>query len=289
MDEIERRVVSGTILVNGEPTSCVSALDRGFQYGDGVFTTLPVCRGRPVVLPRHLARLERDCQRLAISFPARDVLARESRLLSEAYPDGVLKIQITRGVGGRGYRPLEPALPTRVLSMHPPPDYPPELWTEGVEVRFCRFRLGINPGLAGVKHSNRLEQILARAEWSLGDIREGLMLDTDGHITEGTMTNLFLEKSGALITPKLDLCGVAGVMRALVFEAAGELGLAVEETRVLPDQLYAADELFLTNSVVGVWPVRRIEGQTFPVGPVTREVSRWLAVRIQEESAAAWG
>jgi 4-amino-4-deoxychorismate lyase len=173
--------------------------------------------------------------------------------------------------------------------MHPPSDDPPELWTEGVEVRFCRSRLGINPSLAGVKHLNRLEQILARAEWPLGGVREGLMLDTDGHVAEGTMTNLFLAKPGALITPKLDLCGVAGVMRALVFEAAGELGLTIEETRILPDELYAADELFLTNSVVGVWPVRRLEDRTFPVGPVTREVSRWLAIRIQEESAAAWG
>jgi 4-amino-4-deoxychorismate lyase len=278
--------VGVTVLVNGAPTSCVDASDRGFQYGDGVFTTLPVRQGVPMFLPLHLARLERDCGRLSIPFPGRDVLLQDACILCKTRPDGVLKIQITRGIGGRGYRPPEQSVPTRVLGIHPPPDYPPELWTEGVEVRFCRTRLGINPSLAGVKHLNRLEQILARMEWPMGEIREGLMLDMDGRVTEGTMTNLFAARGGVLFTPKLDLCGVVGIMRALVCEGAGELGLAVEETRITPDELYAADELFLTNSVIGVWPVCRLEGRIFPVGQATRELSRWLAVRIQEECAA---
>ena len=277
--------MSSTILVNGEPTSCVDVRDRGFQYGDGVFTSLPVRQSRPVLLGRHLARLQCDCQRLSIPFPGRELLAREALGLARAGSNGVLKIQITRGPGGRGYRPPAPASPTRVLGLHPSPEYPPELWTEGVQVRFCRTRLSHNPGLAGIKHSNRLEQILARAEWDSDEIQEGLMLDQEGHVTEGTMTNLFLAKSGRVATPKLDSCGVAGVVRALILEAAAEFGLAIEETRLRPEAIYQADELFLTNSVIGVWPVRRLEDRSFPVGSVTREVSRWLALRIQEESA----
>ncbi|MGZ8219157.1 aminodeoxychorismate lyase [Methylomagnum sp.] len=280
------------LLVNGASASSIEISDRGFQYGDGVFTTLPVRHGVPVFLPPHLARLERDCGRLIIPFPGRDLLAQEAGRLCAAKPDGVLKIQITRGGGGRGYRPPDQPSPTRVLGLHPLPEYPADLAEKGVEVRFCQTRLGINPALAGIKHMNRLEQILARAEWPLGDIREGLMLDAEGHVTEGTMTNLFLAHRGKLVTPKLDLCGVAGVMRAVVLDAAAELGLAVEETRLVPAELFGADELFLTNSVIGVWPIRRIEDRDFPVGPVTTEISRWLMSRIQSQiqagSAAAF-
>jgi 4-amino-4-deoxychorismate lyase len=270
-------------LVNGAPVSSIEVSDRGFQYGDGVFTTLPVHHGIPLFLPLHFDRLERDCGRLSIPFPGRDVLVPEIHSLCAARPDGVLKIQITRGMGGRGYRPLDQPTPTRVLGIHPPPEHPANLADKGVTVRFCQTRLGINPALAGLKHMNRLEQILARAEWPLGDIREGLMLDAEGHVVEGTMTNLFLVRRGKLVSPKLDLCGVAGVMRGVVMEAAAALGLTVEETRLVPDDLFSADELFLTNSVIGLWPIRRIEDRDFPVGPVTKEISRWLTSRIQRQ------
>jgi 4-amino-4-deoxychorismate lyase len=278
---------SMTMLVSGEPTFLVDASDRGFQYGDGVFTTLPVRSGIPIFLSLHLDRLERDCRRLCIPFPAREVLNREAWSLCKTRPNGVLKIQITRGMGGRGYRPPEPAVPTRVLGIHPPPDYPPELSQKGVAVRLCRTRLGINPSLAGIKHMNRLEQILARAEWPLGEVREGLMLDAEGHVVEGTMTNLFLVKDGLITTPKLDLCGVAGVMRALVMDGAAARGRAVEEWRIRPEELDSADEVFLTNSVIGVWPVRRIEQRDCLIGPITREIQRWLEAGIQSEMAAA--
>jgi 4-amino-4-deoxychorismate lyase len=284
---IERNFVSATVLVNGEPTRYVEISDRGFQYGDGIFTTLPVRQGVPLFLPLHLARLERDCQRLFLPVPDRDRLIREARILCEAQAEGVLKIQITRGSGGRGYRCPEPAVGTRVLSIHPLPDYPPELHDNGVEVRICRTRLGINPSLAGIKHMNRLEQILARAEWPLGDIREGLMLDAEGHVIEGTMTNLFLAKEGKLHTPKLDGCGVVGVMRGLVMAIAAELGLAVEEKRIVLDDVHAADELFLTNSVIGLWPIRRLERQNYPVGPITREIRQCVAIKIRDEWGAA--
>lgn len=275
--------MSATVLVNGEPVSRVEVADRGFQYGDGVFTTLPVTRGVPLFLDRHLARLERDCHRLLLPRPEPALLIREVRALCAARPEGVLKIQLTRGVGGRGYRCPEPAIGTRVLAIHPPPDYPPGLSEQGVAARICRTRLGINPALAGIKHMNRLEQILARAEWPLGEVREGLMLDAEGYAVEGTMTNLFLVSNGVLSTPKLDACGVAGVMRGLVMEFAHP----VEERRVALDEVYAADELFLTNSVIGLWPIRRLERRDYPAGPVTRVVNACLASKIQDQLAAA--
>ena len=271
------------LLVNGEPRSQVDAADRGFQYGDGIFTTLAVRQGVPLFLEAHLDRLERDGPRLALPLPKRAVLADEARRLCALQADGVLKIQVTRGSGGRGYRCPENPTGTRVLGMHPPPDYPPELSEQGVEVRVCRTRLGINPGLAGIKHMNRLEQILARAEWPVGGIREGLMLDTDGHVVEGTMTNLFIARAGRLLTPRVDRCGVAGFMRGLLMSGASELGWEVEEGRLTLGEVAAADEVFLTNSVIGLWPVRRMEARAYPIGPITSAVREWLKTKIQEQ------
>lgn len=269
------------VLVDGEPVSWVDVADRGFQYGDGVFTTLKVLRGVPLFLDAHLARLERDAARLFLPVPDLAVLEAEVRQLCGLKPEGVLKIQWTGGGGGRGYRRPDAPTGTRVLGLHPLPDYPATLHDQGVAVRVCRTRLGINPALAGLKHMNRLEQILARAEWSQADIREGLMLDTGGHVVEGTMTNLFLVRQGKLHTPKLDRCGVAGVMRGWVLAGAAELGLAVEERRLSLDEVRAADELFLTNSVIGLWPVSRLEARAYPVGPISGAIWRWLTTKIQ--------
>jgi 4-amino-4-deoxychorismate lyase len=274
-----------TALVNGEPSAQVPISDRGFQYGDGVFTTLRVCRSVPLFLDAHLSRLERDSARLRLPFPGREALIRETKLLCEERPEAVLKIQLTRGSGGRGYLPPESATGTRVLGSHPLPEYPPELQERGVEIRLCGIRLGINPSLAGLKHLNRLEQVLARAEWPPGDIREGLMLDAEGQVVEGTMSNLFLAKDGRLTTPRLDRCGVAGVMRGQVMAGLAQQGHPVEERRISLEDVRAADELFLTNSVIGLWPVRRFDGQDCPVGPFTQRARQWLTQAIQEQLA----
>jgi 4-amino-4-deoxychorismate lyase len=278
-----------TVLVNGQATRCLDVADRGFQYGDGVFTTLPVRSGVPLFLAAHLDRLERDCLKLGIPIPGRECLILDAERLCRTRPEGVLKIQITRGAGGRGYRCPDPAVPTRVLSLHPLPGYPAELAEQGVDIRICRTRLGTNPALAGVKHMNRLEQILARAEWTEPYIREGLMRDGDGWVVEGTMTNLFLVENGGLVTPRLDRCGVAGVMRGLVMAWGSQAGRAIAEDRLNLERVYGADELFLTNSVIGLWPVRRCGERTFPVGPVTREVRLWLTNRIRDAVAGHSG
>lgn len=270
-----------TALVNGEPNAQIPISDRGFQYGDGVFTTLRVARGVPLFLDAHLSRLEGDSARLRLPFPGRETLAHETQLLCQERPDAVLKILLTRGSGGRGYLPPEPATGTRVLSSHPLPEYPAELQTHGVEVRLCQTRLGINPSLAGLKHLNRLEQVLARAEWPPGDIREGLMLDAEGQAVEGTMSNVFLAQEGRLVTPLLDRCGVAGVMRGLVMAAFAGQGQPAEERRVGVEEIRTADEVFLTNSVIGIWPVRRFEGRDYPVGPFTQMAKQWLTQATQ--------
>ncbi|MBM4201990.1 MAG: aminodeoxychorismate lyase, partial [Gammaproteobacteria bacterium] len=183
--------MDAAVLINGRSEDRVDAADRGFQYGDGVFTTLPVLSGRPIFLSLHLARLERDCARLRIPFPGVSLLQAEVRQLCRMQGEGVLKIQITRGCGDRGYRPPAEPNPTRVIRLSAGIPTRPGLPGQGATIRFCQHRLGSNPALAGVKHLNRLEQVMARAEWESDAVHEGLMSDGAGALIEGTMSNLF--------------------------------------------------------------------------------------------------
>lgn len=272
------------VLVNGLPSSEVQAADRGFQYGDGVFTTVAVRSGAPELWLRHLDRLERDARALAIPPPDRDVLTADARQLLAGTGDAILKILWTRGMGGRGYRPPEHSTPTRVLMRHAWPEYPPPLDPSGAVVRLCRTRLGHNPALAGIKHLNRLEQILASTEWRREEADEGLLLDGQGWLVEGTLSNLFLVRRGVLLTPRLDRCGVSGLMRGLVLEVAHELGVPVEQRRLALAELWDADEAFLTNSVRQLWPIAAIEHRRFDRGPITERIQRQLWIKIRDES-----
>lgn len=261
------------ILINGVADGQLAALDRGLQYGDGLFETLRICASRPCLWSAHMARMKQGCTRLGIPMPAEMLLRQEAENLCAGVDDGVLKIVLTRGSGGRGYRPPEVPEPTRLLARFPAPEYPPEIATQGVAVRICEIRLGHSPTLAGLKHLNRLEQVLARAEWQDTEIAEGLMQDIEGNIIEGTMSNLFMVKAGTLRTPELSRCGVAGVMRAQVMAAAERLEMPVGEGRLGLRDLAAADELFLCNSVIGIWPVRELAGREYTPGPVTAHLA----------------
>ncbi|WP_415880006.1 aminodeoxychorismate lyase [Methylomonas sp. TEB] len=270
-------------LLNGEHRHCVDVSDRGFQYGDGLFETIEVLQGKPLFFDRHLTRLAEGCRRLRIPMPDAVLLETEARQLCESSERAVLKLIVTRGSGGRGYRQPEQVIPTRLFSLHPYPDYPLQLQTDGIAARFCEQRLSLNPSLAGIKHMNRLEQILARAEWQDDSIQEGLMLDTQDQVVEGTMSNLFIVKSGSLYTPPLGQCGVAGIVRQLImaFAQCSKLPLfeqAIDQTAVLQ-----ADELFVSNSVIGIWPIKRLEAQVFSVGAITRHLQDLLnAARMAE-------
>ena len=251
------------MLINGRPGESVSALDRGLHYGDGLFETLAVVSGEPALWKRHMRRLESGCRRLAIPLPDLDLLASECRRLIGTRQLGVLKILLTRGAGGRGYRaPAEPE-PTRIVAFHSWPGYPRIWWREGIRLRVCSTRLGDSLALVGLKHLNRLEQVLARAEWEDPEIAEGVMLDSAGHPVEGTMTNLFLMRKGALFTPDLNRCGVSGVMREVVMEVARERGMAVSEATLELQDLEEADALLVTNSLIGIWPVRELQRRCF--------------------------
>jgi 4-amino-4-deoxychorismate lyase len=250
------------VLVNGIAADRLPVSDRGLQYGDGLFETVAVRGSAPCLWRAHLERLFRGARRLGIRCPPDDLLLRECRRLTDHHPICVLKIILTRGSGGRGYHPPARPRPTRILMRYPWPDHPRVWYEEGVDVVFCRTPLGSNPTLAGIKHLNRLEQVLARAEIRDPRIAEGLMCDGEGRVIGGTMSNLFAVAGDRLLTPGLTTSGIAGTVRAEVLRLAGASGLEVVEADLTPAELAAADGMFLTNSLIGVWPVRRMGSYT---------------------------
>lgn len=263
--------------VNGELSDTLPVTDRGLQYGDGLFETLPVMQEKIPLLNLHLDRLYAGCERLAIPAPSQTALHGELLNAARGQEQAVLKLIVTRGSGGRGYRPPADAQATRILTRHAWSRSAPEWSATGVQLRICDTRLGCNPRLAGLKHLNRLEQVLARAEWSEGDPwQEGLMLDPEGAVIEGTMTNVFVRlNDGRRVTPALHACGVAGVMRHYLLERASQAGDPVQEYSLGLDELKQAEEVMVCNSLVGVWPVRRIGAREYAIGDWIRTLQQW--------------
>jgi len=263
-------------LINGLAGECLSTQDRGLLYGDGLFETIAVENGIPRRWSRHLARLQDGCARLCIVQPDAALLEAEAASLCRDAEHAVLKLVITRGAGGRGYLPAPDVTPTRIVQLHPYPSWPHERMLAGVHSRICKLQLGYNPLLAGIKHLNRLEQVLARIEWDDPEISEGLMQDQHGNLIEGTMSNVFLFKDGVLLTPELSRCGVAGITRALLLELAQQAGIATGVRDIAMDELEGADEVFLCNSLIGIWPVISIAERSYPVGEMTRLLQSFL-------------
>ncbi len=252
------------IMIDGSPGDTIPVTDRAIQYGDGLFETIAVREGRLELWRSHMERLRAGCERLGFGMPEPQLLLREARRLIQGQRHAVLKIILSRGVGGRGYLAPQSPVPTRILALHPWPEWPRESRSTGVAIRVCSTPLGLNPLLAGIKHLNRLEQVMARAEWRDPAIAEGVMSDIEGNLIEGTRSNLFLVRDGVLLTPDLSRCGVAGIMRGAVLEAARRRGIRCVTGRLQRSHLEQAQELFLTNSLIGIWPVRRVEGRYYP-------------------------
>lgn len=268
------------VLIDGESVARLPVDDRGLSYGDGLFETLALVDGGPCLWQRHLDRLGAGCRQLGITAPDPGLLRQEAARVIAGRRSGVLKIILTRGSSRRGYRPDPAACPRRILQWLPAPAYPPSWIAEGVAVRFCTTTLGRNRRLAGAKHLNRLEQVLGRSEWDDPAIAEGLMLDSEGLVIEGTMSNLFAESQGRLLTPRLDQAGVAGVVRGLVMEWARASGIPCEARDLLPGDLLGVDALFLTNSLIGIWPVRRVQDRQFQPGELTLRLQAALLPSI---------
>lgn len=247
------------ILLDGQLCDSPLLLDRGLAYGDGLFETIAVRDGQPLAWTAHMARLARGCAVLGVPMPNPALLLEETMQLSAGHEDGVIKILITRGSGGRGYRPADAPVVRRIVSLHPWPLAADEAPEAPVRVWVCHQRLGHQPQLAGIKHLNRLEQVLASAEWPAPYYFEGLMLDFENHLIEGIRSNVFVVQGETLLTPDLSRCGIAGVVRAALLEIAPRHGLVSRVGEVLLAELEAGSAMFLCNSVMGLRSVTRID------------------------------
>lgn len=260
-------------MVQGAPDSGDAAVpfdDRGFAYGDGVFETILVREGKPLLWAQHESRLREGCSRLGIPQPSTtDLMAAFSRVAELQ----VTKLVVTRGSGGRGYAP--PSQPVPRLRWHSSPFFPQYTrFNTPNRARLCRLRLSHQPLLAGIKHMNRLENVVARREWSGDDYVEGLMCDAAGHVVDGTAMNIGWHDGKRWLTPVLEGCGVAGTLRArLVSE-----GLMAGSVLTL-DDMSCIEALCVFNSVQGVWPIARLDS---PDGDLL-----WQGSLTQVESLAA--
>jgi len=274
------------VLVDGEPATHVSVLDRGLHYGDGVFETISCPGGRPRLLQQHLERLVHGCERLAI--PIGDLQTIHDEITrAAAGTTCILKLIVTRGDAvARGYTPTGSERTRRILMRFDWPAERAEWSRDGVVVAIARHRIGENPALAGLKHLNRLEQVLARAELRDPEVSEALVFSSSGLLVSGTMGNVFIVSQNVLRTPRVDRCGVAGVTRRVVLEEAAAAGIECEECELGAADLESADEVFLTNARIGIWPVRRLADRTLVPGPVTRLLQQRLEARFAADAAA---
>ncbi|MEX2364981.1 MAG: aminodeoxychorismate lyase [Pseudohongiellaceae bacterium] len=247
------------MLVDGKYQGTVESDNRGLAYGDGVFETILLHEGRPILLAAHLRRLALGCERLQLA-PCIDEVREDIARLEPRFPSrAVLKVIVCRGTGGRGYRPDPEVKPQRILSVIPLPQASTCAEEKGIVAFVCRHRLALQPALAGIKHLNRLDQVLGSLEWPRdGNVLEGLMLDREDMVVEGTRSNIFWVQNGEYHTPDLGYCGINGVLRQVLMERLNAGNIHVGRWPLA--RLQEADEVFFCNSVFGVWPVLRLTG-----------------------------
>ena len=267
-------------LINGSFNQVISPLDRGFAYGDGVFRTIKMVGGIPEHWPQHYQKLVADCAAINIVCPSAELLMSD---LSQLFADdaktekqaAVAKIIITRGEGNRGYAPPAITAPMRVVTKSAMPIYPEERFEQGVTLTVCETRLAAQPKLAGIKHLNRLENVLARMEWAgidtSADIADGIMLDAQGNVIECTAANIFARFSNTLITPSLQQCGIAGITRQRIIDLATTLKLKIAVETFDLDKLLIADEVIICSSLYGSWQVRNIQEKSIKTAGLSQE------------------
>ena len=241
------------VIINGVESDQLSSLDRGLNYGDGIFETIAVKQGDLRYWGDHLQRLQLGCEVLNLPDLDASLLKKEINQLIASDSACVIKVIITRGKGERGYKPTNNSL-TRIVQKFPWPKFPSSYYEKGVEVTQCNFQLSQQSALSGIKHLNRLEQVLARSEWN-DQFQEGLVCDMDDNVIEATSSNVFFELEDKLITPNLERCGVAGILRKRIIHYCQDNNISVDVRDIKQAELSTIQAMFLCNSIIGVWPV----------------------------------
>lgn len=268
------------MIINGQPSQQIDARDRALHYGDGLFETIAVKAGKLQALDEHLQRLHEGCQRLSLVCPDKSVWMQDIEKLS-IENDAVIKLILSRGVSGRGYAYDESSEATRIVAAYDWPDYP-EQNQQGIKVRICQTPVSINTALAGLKHLNRLDNVLARNEWRNAEIAEGIMLDHHQHVIEGTMSNIFGVLDDELYTPLLDRCGVMGITRQKIIQLAGAIGVTVNEIEISKQNFLNMDGAFVCNSLIHIWPVTKIIDEDTSYDLSSSELIYQLQVKLKE-------
>ncbi|WP_299996575.1 aminodeoxychorismate lyase [uncultured Cedecea sp.] len=253
-------------LINGQWQSEINASDRAIQFGDGCFTTARILSGAICHQPDHLRRLQQACEVLLITKVDWQKLEHEMNMLASETPDGVLKVIISRGSGGRGYSASHCDNPTRILSVFPRPAFYHHWRKQGIKLALSPVRLGQNPMLAGIKHLNRLEQVLIRTHLEQTDAEEALVLDSEGWLVECCAANLFWRKGEQVFTPYVDKSGVNGTMRQRIMSYLKGSRWHCEQVSEPPETLADADEVIICNALMPIIPVRQVENWHYPIG-----------------------
>ncbi len=257
---------------NGKVIDTVIATDRSLLYGDGIFTTIAIKQGKAQFLQDHFDRLDRDARQLKIdNIPLQKIKTSLLKLIHDT-EHAIVRVSISRGCGERGYRQHNSS-PVFWLTLSPWPSSNENFNKEGINLRICQQRLSHNPALAGIKHCNRLEQVLARNEWQDEQFQEGLMLDYHDHVLEGTMSNLFIVKNGHIVTPDLTFAGVKGIIRQRIIDLSNKLSIPLSISNLTIEDVISADTLFITNSVIGIWPVKQLNDQTYKKNPIIGQLA----------------
>ena len=246
------------MIINGSPSLDVAIADRGFNFGDGHFTTIKIAARQALLLELHLARLQQACTVLAITFEQWDELVATIKQQALLLQEGVLKVTITRGEGGRGYGTLGCSSANWFLQYRPIPVIYSEWASTGIELMLCHYQQTVNPVLAGLKTLNRLDQVMIKQELDSNGAQDGLVCSTDGYVIETSVANIFWVTTGKVYTPSTKRSGVEGVMKTHISNLLNNLGFTLETGDYTVADVQAADEVFITNSVMEVVPVNRI-------------------------------
>lgn len=249
------------IWVDGERADALPLPDRGLEFGDGLFETLLFESGRVLFPDLHWQRLQGGLASLGFAPILPEILSQFDAVLVSLAQDwhrAALRVTITRGQGPRGYAPPNEAKPRIIVSATPLPAASGQL--PAATMATAKTRWGHQPQLAGIKHCNRLEQVLAAAEKSHAGLDEVLMLGQDEQLVSVSAGNLFLRLGDELHTPVLDECGIEGTRRRLILEQwAPAIGCSVQESRLYRSDLVNAKEVFYCNTLLGLRPVAAID------------------------------
>tara|TARA_B110001452_G_C15146718_1_gene399185 strand:- start:31 stop:897 length:867 start_codon:yes stop_codon:yes gene_type:complete len=263
-------------LVNGKFEDKISVFDRGLAYGDGFFETMAWKKEDKTgnffieFWERHLKRLSNGCRKLNINLPSKSILkSHGDKIVRKAilmgYLSGIIKIIITRGSGGRGYKYEENMIPTVIFIVSEKPIYSVKELVKGVNVKFCNTKLSSNRSIAGYKHLNRLDSVLSRSEWNTKEIFEGLITDEEDNVIEGTMTNVFTLSNDVIYTPSIDQIGIKGIMREIVIEKFSNYFKDIIQCKISKEEFLNSESIFLTNSIIKIIPVKNIEGKMYEI------------------------